>query len=313
VEHEGPIHLGAIVRIGVYITEGTSLADLTDQARAAADAGADGAFFAQLFSWDAVTAAAVVGARVPGIELGTAIAPTYPRHPLAFAGQVLTAQAATDNRLTLGIGPSHRPIIEGQFGYSFDRPARHVREYLEALLPLLRGEPVAVHGEAVTAVGQVDVPGAATPPVLLAALGPTMLRLAGEHTDGTVTVWVGPRLIEEAIAPAINRAAADAGRGAPRIVAGVVLCVTSRPEEIIGQLAAQVAPASQFPSYRSLLERQGLTSVHETSAIGDEALIAGTVRRYAAAGTTDLLVSLRGDEAERKRTLMLVTSLRDQL
>jgi F420-dependent oxidoreductase-like protein len=301
------------VRIGVYITGGASLADLVGQVQAAADAGLDSAFFGQLFSWDALTAVALAGQRVPGIELGTAVVQTYPRHPLVLAGQALTAQAATGNRLALGIGPSHRPIIEDQFGHSYDRPARHVRDYLSALLPLLRGEAVDVHGESVTAVGQVSVPGVATPSVLLAALGPTMLRVAGEQTDGTVTVWAGPRILGAEIAPAIVRAAADAGRPAPRVIAGVIACVTADPDAAIQRLATAMGGASAFASYWSLLDRQGLSGVHETAAVGDETLVADTIRRYAAAGATDVLVSLHGDETERDRTLAAVAALRAQL
>jgi F420-dependent oxidoreductase-like protein len=182
------------MRLGVLAGgAGLGLAELTGQVRAAADAGLDSAWFTQQLSWDAITLAALSAREVPGIDVGTAVTQTYPRHPLALAGQALTAQAASGNRFTLGIGPSHRPVIEGQFGYSYDRPAAHVREYLSALAPLLRGEPADHRGPALTAVGQLTAPGARPPSVLLAALGPVMLRIAGELADGVVTVWTARR------------------------------------------------------------------------------------------------------------------------
>lgn len=135
------------MRLGVYVGgAGSTLEEMIGQACAAADAGLDSAFFSQITAWDALTVAALAGQRVPGIELGTAVVQTYPRHPLVLAGQALTAQVATGHRVTLGVGPSHRHFIEGAFGHSYDQPARHTREYLSALRPLLRGEHVEHRG-----------------------------------------------------------------------------------------------------------------------------------------------------------------------
>ncbi|WP_245645456.1 TIGR03564 family F420-dependent LLM class oxidoreductase [Pseudonocardia acaciae] len=272
------------MRIGIFVvTEGTTLRAMTDQVDGAARAGLDSAYFAQLTAWDALTVLTLVGQRVPDIELGTSVVQTYPRHPLALAGQALTAQAAIGNRLVLGVGPSHPSIIEGGFGYSYERPARHVREYLGALRPLLRGEQVDYRGETLAASGRVEVPGAAPPPVLISALGPVMLRLAGELADGTVTVWATPETIGEHVVPAITKAARAAGRPAPRVVASLLAGVTARPEELRGELAARLGAAGEQPSYRALLDRQGTPGVADTIAVGDEDAVAGVVRRYAEA------------------------------
>ncbi|WP_035921996.1 LLM class F420-dependent oxidoreductase [Frankia sp. QA3] len=298
------------MKIGMYVSGGPSPDAVVDQVRTAARAGLDSAFLSQLVSWDALTLAALCATAAPGIELGTAVVPTYPRHPLALAGQALTVQAVAPAGLTLGIGPSHRKIIEGQFGYRYDRPARHIREYLTVLRPLLRGEPVDVHGETVTAVGRVDAPVAVAPSVLVSALGPVMLRVAGELADGTVTVWTGPRTVDDHIAPTIAKAAADAGRPAPRVVCSVMACVTADPDRVRAAVASQVGFASDFPSYRAILDREGLRGVHETVAAGDEAAVERALRRYAEAGATELLVSLVGDAREQARTLGVVAALR---
>ncbi|WP_433174351.1 TIGR03564 family F420-dependent LLM class oxidoreductase [Actinoallomurus sp. CA-150999] len=302
------------MRIGVLIgAEGSPLPDVIAQVRAAAEAGLDSAFFTQTFSWDAVGLAALVAREVPGIDVGTAVTQTYPRHPLALAGQALTAQAASGNRFTLGVGPSHPEIIEERFGHSYDRPARHVREYLTALVPLLRGEQVDHHGEVLTAVGRVGVPGAAPPPVLLAALGPVMLRIAGELADGTVTVWTGPRWIGERIAPAIGRAAERAGRPAPRVVAGVVVSVTDDPDGVRQRVATTLGGAGRQPAYRSVLDGQGMSGVHETVIAGDESTVERAIRAYADAGATELVASSTGDEGDRARTLAFLAALRTRL
>src|SRR5947207_11108347 len=181
------------MRHGVIIDVSQSIDGVVGQVSKLAEQGISTAWCSQIFGYDALTLLAVLGREVPDIELGTAVVPTFPRHPIMLATQALTTQAASGGRLVLGIGLSHQIVIEGMFGYSFDRPARHMREYLSALMPLLRGEAVSSKGETLSAttMAPLDVR-AAAPTVLVAALGPTMLRLAGQHADGTVTWMTGP-------------------------------------------------------------------------------------------------------------------------
>jgi F420-dependent oxidoreductase-like protein len=288
---------------------GLGLDALLEQVRAAEAAGLDSVYFTQQTSWDALTLAALAGREVPRISLGTGVVRTYPVHPLAMAGQALTAQAATGGRLTLGLGPSHREVIESQYGMSFDRPARHVREYLEALGPLLRGEAVQYRGETLAAAGSVDVPGAKPPSVLLSALGPVMLRIAGELTDGTVTTWAGPQLVAERIVPGLTRAAEAAGRPAPRVLATLLAAVTSRPAQLREELGAAFGAAGEMASYRRLLDLQGLAGPQDTAVAGDEAALDAEIRRFADAGVTELLVLAVGDEHEQARTRGLLADL----
>ncbi|WP_449063833.1 TIGR03564 family F420-dependent LLM class oxidoreductase [Planomonospora algeriensis] len=204
------------MRIGLFVNEPKSpdvLGKLREKIARGADEGFTSAWVSHIFGLDALTALAVAGAAVPGIELGTAVVPTYPRHPAALAQQALTANAALDGRLTLGIGLSHQMVIEGMFGYSYDRPARHMREYLSVLMPLARGENVTFEGETITARIGLSTPGSGDLPVLVAALAPRMLKLAGEVADGTVLWMTGPRTVAEHIAPAVTEAR---GRRPPR-------------------------------------------------------------------------------------------------
>jgi F420-dependent oxidoreductase-like protein len=284
------------MRIGLYVGNQSELSSQIGQARAAAEHGLASVFFSQVMAWDPLTVAALVGAAVPGIELGTAIVQTYPRHPISLAGQALTVAAATGNRFTLGVGPSHKQIIEDVYGLSYDRPAHHTREYLTALRAELSG------------AGHVQVPGAQTPRILLSALGPMMLRIAGELADGTVTVWANPVTIADHIRPRIDAVAKD-----PRVVAAVMLSVTARPDAVRDEVAGMVGFASDFASYRGLLDRQGQNNVAETIVAGDEDTVAAAVHAYAAAGATDVLVSLVGDDAEKARTLKLAGELAGSL
>lgn len=162
--------MGIGMRIGINATGNlTSLDDVAGAARRAEAAGFDSFWIAQVFGLDALTALAVTGTDVPRIELGTAVVPTYPRHPMMLAGQALTVQAATAGRLTLGIGLSHQIVVESLWGYSYAKPVRHMREYLDALLPLLRGEATDLHGEDITSVGHLSMAPVPAPPVLVAA------------------------------------------------------------------------------------------------------------------------------------------------
>ncbi len=177
------------MRIGVSLAEPSgpgALRRLGERLRRAADDGFASAWMAHLFGLDPLTSLAVAGSQVAGIELGTAVVPTYPRHPAALAQQALTVAAATDGRLTLGIGLSHKIVIEDIYGYSFDRPIRHMREYLSVLLPLLDGQQASFAGQTLRAEIGLSMPDHYRVPVVLAALGSQMLRLAGERADGTV-------------------------------------------------------------------------------------------------------------------------------
>ncbi|MFG2720596.1 LLM class F420-dependent oxidoreductase [Streptomyces sp. NPDC048416] len=295
----------------LVITHGSTLDGVIEHIRTAARAGIGTAWLPQVFGNDALTTLAVAGREVPRIQLGTAVVPTYPRHPLALAGQALTVQGATGGRLTLGIGPSHRATIEGAYGYSYDRPVRHVREYLRALAPLLRQEAVDYRGETLTAVGAVDVSGATPPSLLLAALGPAMLRLAGERTDGTVTQFTGPRTIADHVVPTITRAASRAGRPAPRVVAGLAVCVTEEPtarRELLGNIYTAVGTGGE-PSYRAMLDREGVATAVDVALVGDEATVERELRRYAEAGATECMATLFGTDQENARSLELIASL----
>jgi F420-dependent oxidoreductase-like protein len=298
------------MKIGIAVGDvrgPAGLAELVDQVKTAAEAGFGTAWSAQALGWDALTALAVAGGRVPGIGLGTAVVPVPQRHPLLLASQALSVQAATGNRLTLGIGAGIAMMVQQLFGLPGDRPARRMREYLSVLIPLLRGETVDHHGETLTAVGSAGVPGAEPPPVLVAALGPAMLRLAGELADGTVTWMTGPRTLADHIVPSITRAAEDAGRPAPRVVAGLVVCVTHDQAGVRGRIAEHFALAGQVPEYRAVLDREGAAGPQDVVIVGDEDAVAKDLDRLADAGVTEFVASPFGDAAEQARTLAVLS------
>lgn len=292
------------MRIGVFISPPT-LDDYVAEARRAVEAGLDSVWTPQIFSYDALTALAVVGREVSGIDLGTSVIPTYPRHPMMLAPQALTTQAACGGRLTLGIGLSHQVVIENMFGYSFDRPARHMREYLSALMPLLRDRRVSFEGETVKAMGQLQFPDVPPPPVLVAALGPAMLQLTGELADGTVTWMVGPTTLGDHIVPSISKSAAEAGREAPRVVCALPVAVTDDVTQARERAGNAFAMYNGLPSYRAMLDREGAEGPSDVAVIGDEASVRSQIEGIFERGATEFVAV---PFAERDRTWEFLSS-----
>lgn len=264
---------------------------LRERVARAADDGFSSAWMSQIFGLDALTALAVAGNAVPGIELGTAVVPTYPRHPAALAQQALTVNAALDGRLALGIGLSHQLVIENMYGIGFERPARHMREYLSILMPLVRGENASFQGETLTGRLGLSTPGPRDMPVLIAALAPRMLKLAGETADGTVLWMTGPKTVAEHVAPAVTEAARAAGRPAPRIVCALPICVTDNAEAARALAAEQFEIYGQLPSYRAMLDREGAAGPADVAIVGDENEVAARIETLAKAGVTDFVAA----------------------
>jgi F420-dependent oxidoreductase-like protein len=283
---------------------------LLGEARHARERGLE-LWTAQVFDVDALTALAVVGREVPGLRVGTAVVPIYARHPIVMAMQALTVQAATGNRLTLGIGLSHKMMIEGVFGLSFARPIAHMREYLEVLMPLLHEGKAEYEGREITArtITPMEVPGAQAPPVLVAALGTQMLNLAGRLADGTSLWLVGPNTIGDHIVPAITRAASAAGRPGPQVYASLPVTVTADPAAARETAATEYGWYGTVPSYRAMLDREGARGPGDVAVVGDEETVAAQLHRLFERGATGFRASVFGTAEERQRTYALLSEL----
>ncbi|NDL57072.1 TIGR03564 family F420-dependent LLM class oxidoreductase [Phytoactinopolyspora sp. XMNu-373] len=277
--------------------------------RAADGAGYSTLWFGEVGNWDPLTLLTVAAREAASPRLGSAVVRSYPRHPLALAAQALTIQAMTGNRLVLGLGPSHAPIVEGQYGIPFTAPARNLREYLSVLIPLLRGEPVSYHGTDWTAVGQLELAGAEPPPVVVAAMGPKLLQLTGELADGVITTWVTPDTVIEQVVPALRRAAEGAGRAVPEIIAQMPVAVTDDPDGTRELLNARLGMTRDLPSYRAAFEREGVSGPGDLVIAGDELVVAKAIRRYAEAGVSEFMAVPVGAAADQARTARLLPEL----
>jgi F420-dependent oxidoreductase-like protein len=272
--------------------------------------------------FDALTAAALVGAATSRIEVGTAVVPVQTRHPIALAQQALSTQAVCAGRLSLGLGVSHHWIIDEMLGLPYERPAPTMRAHLDVLDQALRGDgPVDVENELFRVHNPLDITDLRPTPVLLAALGPRMLRLAGERTDGTILWMADERAIGAHVVPNITRAAEAAGRPAPRVVAGIPVCVCGdhEIEAAVARTNRILAEAEVSPNYQALLDRGDARNVGDILAAGSEANVEKRLRAFADAGVTDVSVRVvpigeTRDEllASRQRTRDFLASLAAQ-
>ncbi len=299
------------MRIGINATTQlgrTGPAGFVEHAVAAERAGFSSYWLAEhpTGGFDALTVLTMVGQSVESMELGTAIVPTYPRHPVVLAGQALTTQAAIKTKLSLGIGMSHK-LMMADLGIEDDKPIRHLKEYLAILMPMIETGAVDASGQTLSAKATAFAHPEHPPEVTVAALGPQALRVAAKHAAGTNLAWCGPTTIREHIVPTITDAADKAGRPAPRVIATLPICVTDDPETARKTLTANTEMYTTLPSYQAMFEREGVETTGELGMIGNEEQVEQMLADLADTGVTDYGASefgLNADDRARTRSLL---------
>jgi 5,10-methylenetetrahydromethanopterin reductase len=300
------------MRIGMFLSgaAGQPVDTIVEEVRGIEAAGLHTVWIGQLYDHDALTLAAVLGREARSIGIGTWVVPTYPRHPAMLAQQALSVQDAIGGRLTLGIGLSHKVVVEKRLGLDYSRPIRHMREYLEVLRPLLHGEAVRHEGEEFRVRWQVELPHAPPPPLLVAALGPQMLRLTGRLADG-VTLWLGgPRYLGEFALPTLRESASAAGRPAPRIACGLPIVVHDDVGAGRDAISTALDQIAALPSYRAVLEREGVSSPRDVGIVGSEDAVHAQLDRLEALGVDDfnaVICEVPGTPGSAQRTLELLS------
>jgi 5,10-methylenetetrahydromethanopterin reductase len=284
--------------------------EVVRRVRAAADAGWSSIWFSQGAGLDTHTALAAAAVQVPKIRLGSAVVPIQGRHPIPLAQQALTvSSAAGEGRFAIGIGVTHAPVSEGWYGIPYRQVVDQCAEYLPALAGLLRHRKCDVEGEFVVAHAEIGAD-AATPRLLVGALAPRMLRLAGHHADGTITWMTGPRGLAEHVVPAIQGAAREAGRAdPPEVVVGLPVCVTDDPHAVRDSLLEPMARTAGHASYARMVALEGVEHPADLAIIGPEDQVLAAVDRLRAAGASELLVNAIGTDADRERTAAALACL----
>jgi len=300
-----------MMRTGVMIGGGNPF-ELIHKARDLEERGFNSLWMANFVGHglETLNAMTLIASETSQIELGTAVVPIFLHHPLALAHQAITIQKVAQGRFTLGIGLSHPNIVEQWLGLSFEKPAARMFEYLSILRPLLDGKSVTFSGEFYTAAVGVHVPDAAPVPLLSAALGPQMLKLAGEMTGGTVTYLTGPHTLETHIIPRIRSAAQESGNPEPRIVAGgLPIALVNDVTGTHAAIARQFAAYNTLPSYRAMFEREGVEGPADVAIIGDESVLKDSLDRLAQIGVTDFIAApFPADKDAVERTIDFLTA-----
>jgi F420-dependent oxidoreductase-like protein len=304
------------MRISINLADavGTSPIESTVEALAKLrDEGFRRVWMAQMpFDGDLLTALAVALREVDTIEVGSAVLPIQNQHPMLLAQRALTLNKIAGGRFLLGLGMTHQAVTEGMWGIPYDKSLRRMREYLDALQPLLAGEPVSAVGETVTARGALQITDAPAPDVYLAALGPQMLKVAGKRTAGTLTWMCGPKTLSEHIGPTIRAAAAEAGRAedAVRVVAGLPISVTDDVDGARAQAAELFGLYGTLPAYRAMLDREGYANPEDAAIIGDEKTVSERLDELGALGVDEFSAVVFDASPEvRERTRALLRSL----
>jgi F420-dependent oxidoreductase-like protein len=302
------------MRIGLT-GRGATVDDLIEQGERSERDGFTSLWYAYLLEGDPLAAMTVVGRATSSIELGTAVLQTYPCHPLLQANRVSAASAAMARAgLTLGVGPSHRHIVEGVYGLPFDHPGRSTEEYVQILAPLLRGETVDFEGEdwTVHSANRMVPPGYPVS-LLLSAMSPRLLRVAGQHAAGTITWMATPDAVATHIAPRVQAAAVEAGRPAPRVVAGLPVAVHDNVDEARAAAAKTTAAYAQLPSYMRIIERGGSADAASAAVVGSPTAVRAQLEALLEAGATDIWAGIfavgENAEASERRTYETLAEL----
>jgi 5,10-methylenetetrahydromethanopterin reductase len=306
------------MRIGIMGNQAYSVAaqgpfvvdDLIEDARRAQRDGMASYWIGQQFDWDAFSLLAVLVREVPDIEFGTAVTHLWTAFPVHMAQQAMSLQVLSDGRFTLGIGLEHEWVIRDLWGLDWHRPVSRLEEYLHIVRSLLATGSVTHEGEFFN-VRTTFLRFAPRPDtqVILAALGPRMLKLAGSKADGTTTWLTGPKTIESHIVPTIRAAAEDAERPAPRVIPLMPIAVTSDATAMRERVSEEMAVYHRMPSYQAMLEREGVKSAGETGLFGSRAEVEEALGRLDDAGATDFGAILFGSEDEQDATRELLTEL----
>ena len=250
------------------------------------------------------------------VHFGTSIVPTYPRHPLALAQQALTLGDLAPERLRLGVGPSHRPTIEGTYGIKMDAPLEHEREYVSILRAALWEGSVDFHGKYYNV--KAKLPRTPHTPILISALRTGAYELAGEIADGAIS-WMSPvQFLLEKAAPALKAGAEKGERGVPPLIAHIPIAVSQDRQAVLKASRQQLGRYGSLPFYAGMFAEAGYPvadgvmsdALFDNLVVsGDEETIVKRLTDLLATGLDELLithVSVVNAQEEQRRLAQLI-------
>jgi F420-dependent oxidoreductase-like protein len=302
------------MKLSVLFPESRDVRRVVELAARCDDLGFHGLFLGSAFGFDPIMALAAAGPATSRILLGTAVVPTWPRHPLVMAQQAATANALCGGRFRLGIGPSHAGVM-GMYGLPFDRPIGHVKEYVAVLRSLLNDGRVSFAGERYRVKAFLDVEGGGHPPILIAALHEQLCRLAGGVADGVLPWLAPPSYVAATVVPNVRAGAEAAGRSAPPVIIEVPCYLSTDADAVHAAARRDLGIYTHVPIYVDMLVRAGVPDAAEAPAAGwtdamidavvpwgDEEALAGIATAYLEAGADEIVFSpfaVEGDDLDK--------------
>jgi F420-dependent oxidoreductase-like protein len=294
------------MQLSVLFPETRSVPRVLELARRADELGVTTMYLGAAFGFDPVTALALAGPHTERVLLGTAVVPTWPRHPVVAAQQAATASAACDGRFRFGVGPSHPPVMR-MYGYDYDRPVGHLREWLTVVRALLHEGAVTYDGDHYRVRAFLDLETPGPTPLLLGVLHPQLARLSGALTDGALAWLAPPEWIEDVVVPNVRAGAEAAARDAPPVIAELPCYVSTDRHAVFEAARRDLAVYPMMPAYADVLAHAvGSTAADVTAAgwtdactdasvvWGDRDTIADRVQGYLDAGAAEVVLSPYG-------------------
>jgi alkanesulfonate monooxygenase SsuD/methylene tetrahydromethanopterin reductase-like flavin-dependent oxidoreductase (luciferase family) len=247
------------VGLGAFIGIGKSLETALQRVELAERLGYESTYVTHIAGRDSITVLMAYAARSERVLLGTGVTPIYSRTPVATAQSFATLDEFSGGRAIIGLGVSHRPVVEAWYGQEIGKPLREMREYVGVVRAILRGEDPPQgdkFGSSFRFMGYEPRPDI---PIYLAGLAPGMLRLAGEIADGVILWLCAPGYIRDVVVPTVAEGRAKAGKSPEGfdIVAAVPSAVTSEPDQARAQLRSELIPSFSLPFYRKMIELSG--------------------------------------------------------
>lgn len=294
---------------GCFISTGRSLQEAVERVKLAETLGYESVYVTHVAGRESLTVLSVYAQATSRIRVGTGVVPIYTRTPATMAQTAATIDELSGGRMTLGLGVSHRPVVEGWHGQSIDRPVAEMREYATIVRAILRGEDPPQGEKWRTGFHLLGIDTRPALPIYIAALSPAMLRLAGEIADGVILWLCNPSYIAEVVIPEVTTGRERAGLGLEGfdIVAAVPGAVTGERQGAYEAMRKDLIPYFGLPFYRAMIERTGFGAdiaaydaaagdlpamqsaisdgfLEELTAVGDSSQVQAGLERYRASG-----------------------------
>ena len=281
--------------------------------KALEEKGFESLWIANANSYDALNLALYLSTQTRSIDLGTAVIPVFSKHPVELAQQILTTAMISNNRLKIGLGVSHKHRVEDELGLRYATPALYMKEFLIILKDILHRGHSKFKGNIFNVDVSIDTDTCNDVDIYLAALGPKMLDLAGEYTEGTITWMTGYKTIKNNISPVLN----SKSYNSKNILSSIPICITDDVETVTNEAKSIFKFYNKYPNYKKMIIQEGVKDPSDLAIVGDEDYAYNVLKEYSNSGVTEILAVVFGEDINKRinlqsRTLDFLLSINNK-